>query len=475
MKKYSIFWVYVYLLLFFGLVGFFLVLINAKLFYRSNVNRVISERMVNIQTLSNTIGSPFWIHQELLHIPGTVENFMQETANIPGIVFVRTINLETKTVEKSGDRRDGGMKIEDPPLFKKEKVIMRDGIFRGAPITEFSIKSKSGDNLWMGVSLRSIQKDILLNIFLIGWGILILFGIVGMLTFLVSRHFVINPLTALEKAFEKLKVEDYKVRLGEVSGAEMQNVFYVFNDMVLRLKKIRDRERAVSEAKSEFIRVAAHQLRTPLTPIVWALTEFKNAAKTDEKKQQIEDVLKRTKDVVELVNTLLNVSRIEAGGFFPHKQPADIKKIVNNVFKNFEQMARKKNLIYTIQFPEEETLPAQLDIELIQVAISNLIQNAINYTLEGGSVTVSVEQKDNTALIRVRDTGIGITPEERGKIFSNFYRGRRSLQLQIDGMGVGLYITKNIIRAHNGELALEQSEEGKGSTFSIALPQERHG
>lgn len=228
--------------------------------------------------------------------------------------------------------------------------------------------------------------------------------------------------------------------------------------------------RELDKVKSDFIRTAAHQLRTPLTPIVWTLKELKNAAKTEEEKQQIENVLGRAKDVVGLVNSMLNVSRIEAGGFLPDKQPADIKKVINDVFKNFESMARKKNLIYNIQLPKKKIPAIKLDQELIQMAIGNLIQNAINYTPERGSVTVSVELKDNTALIRVRDTGIGITPEERGKIFSKLYRGRRSLRLQPDGMGLGLYVAQQIVAAQNGELVLEESEGGKGSTFRITLP-----
>lgn len=472
MKKYPISRVYIYVLLFLSLTGLFLVLVNAMLFYRFSISRIIAERVVNIQTLSNTIGSPFWIHQELLHIPGTVENFMQEMANIPGVVFVRTVNLKTEMVAKSNDRREVNMKIENPPVFEKERVITRDGILKGAPIKELTIQSKAGDNLWMGVSLRSVQRNILLITILIGWGILILFGIMGILIFLVFRYFVINPLAILSSAFGKLKNEDYKVRLGEISGAEMQNVFYAFNDMVIRLAEIMDRERAVSEAKSEFIRIAAHQLRTPLTPILWTLKELENVVKTREEKQQIENALGRTKSVISLIDSMLDASRIEAGKFLSEKQPMDIKKVVNDAFKNLEPVARKKNLTYTLQLPEEKILPMQLAQEFVQGAVGNLIQNAIDYTPEGGSVTVSVEQKDNMVLIRVRDTGIGITSEECDKIFTKLYRSRRSIRLQPNGMGIGLYIARQIVVAHNGELILEESEEGKGSTFRIALSQE---
>lgn len=285
------------------------------------------------------------------------------------------------------------------------------------------------------------------------------------------------------KLLEELKIEKESVEQKVVERTQelKQKVAELNTSNQLLIKRedeltlANERLRELDKAKSEFIRIAAHQLRTPITPIGWVLKELKNAAKTEEEKQQIENALGRTEDMVSLIDSMLNVSRIEAGKFLSEKRPTDIKKGINDLFKSFEPMARKKNLTYAIQLPEEEMPPVQLAQELIQVAVGNLIQNAINYTPEGGSVTVSVDEKDNTVLIRVRDTGIGITPGERRRIFNKLYRSRRSIRLQPDGMGLGLYIAQRIVAAHEGELILEESEEGKGSTFRIALSQERRG
>lgn len=229
----------------------------------------------------------------------------------------------------------------------------------------------------------------------------------------------------------------------------------------------------LDKAKSEFIKMAAHQLRTPLTPVLWVLKELEDTVKTKGIKQQVENALTRTKAVISLVDSMLDVSRIETGKFSSEKQPMDVKKAIGDVFKNLEPMACKKNLAYAMDLPEEDIPPIELAQEFFQVAMGNLIQNAIDYTPEGGSVTVWVEQKDNKVLIRVRDTGIGITREERDKIFTKLYRSRRSMRLQPNGMGIGLYIARQIVAAHKGELILEESEEGKGSTFCIALSQEK--
>lgn len=264
------------------------------------------------------------------------------------------------------------------------------------------------------------------------------------------------------------RTQELKQKVGELKVSN-QLLIKRGDELALANKRLSE----LDKAKTEFIRTAAHQLRTPLTPILWVLKELEDTVKKKEVKKQIENALTRTKDVIRLVDSMLDVSRIETGKFLSEKQPMDIKKAVNDAFKNLEPMAHKKNLIYIMRLPEEKILPMQLAQEFVQGAVGNLIQNAIDYTPEGGSVTVSVEQKDNTVLIRVRDTGIGITSEERDKIFTKLYRSRRSIRLQPNGMGIGLYIARQIVAAHNGELILEESEEGKGSTFRITLSQER--
>lgn len=262
------------------------------------------------------------------------------------------------------------------------------------------------------------------------------------------------------------RTQELKQKVGELDTSN-QLLTKRERELIFANERLHD----LDKVKSEFIKIAAHQLRTPLTPIVWTLKELKNAAKTEEEKRLIENILRRASDLVALVNSMLSVSRIEAGGFLPNKRPADIKEVISYVFKSFESMAHQKNIIYTIQLPEKKMPPVQLDQELIQMAVSNLIQNAINYTPEGGSVTVSVEKKNSTVFIRVRDTGIGITPEERVSLFGKLYRSKRSIRLQPDGMGLGLYVAQQVVAAQGGELVLEKSGEGRGSMFRIALPQ----
>lgn len=234
--RFSISYVPVFLLSLLGILGTILVLVGSSFFYRFTVSHALDENKVTIQLLADTIGSPFWIHQELTFIPGTFENFLSQVSKKPAVLFVRMVNTKTGTVEKSSDRREIGIKFDSLPPFGDE-IVIQDGMFNDKPVKEFTLKSKSGDNLWMGVSLEKIQKSALLTAILMGEGLLVLFAIAGLGLFFLSRRFVVQPLLSLMEAFEKLENKDYSVRLSNVSGIELQRVFQSFNHMAENLNR----------------------------------------------------------------------------------------------------------------------------------------------------------------------------------------------------------------------------------------------
>ncbi|OGZ35120.1 MAG: hypothetical protein A3A94_00560 [Candidatus Portnoybacteria bacterium RIFCSPLOWO2_01_FULL_43_11] len=235
MKKYSIRRAYFLSFIFLALVGIVFIAVLSSIFYRSSTNNIIEERIKYLEALANTIGSPFWVHQELLHIPGTIENFMKQMSKTSDIMFIRIIDTETATVKKSADQKEVGMKIENMPIFK-EKASVRDGSFNNEPIKELSLKSKSGDNLWMGVSLKLFKRNMIIAVIFLAEGILVLFGVASLIVFLISEYFVIGPLETLKNAFSKLQKRDYDIDLGNISGVEMQEVFKSFNQMLQELK-----------------------------------------------------------------------------------------------------------------------------------------------------------------------------------------------------------------------------------------------
>jgi two-component system sensor histidine kinase VicK len=164
----------------------------------------------------------------------------------------------------------------------------------------------------------------------------------------------------------------------------------------------------------------------------------------------------------------LNVARIEEGRYLYRPVLADIVPICQSVIDSYKEEIGKKNLKFEFEKPKE--LPkVRVDIEKISLAIQNLLENAILYNLPGGKIEISLKLKENKIEFSIKDTGIGIPKELQRRVFTKFFRAPNAMRIETEGSGLGLFITKNIIEAHGGEIWFE-SEEGKGTTFYFTLP-----
>ncbi len=225
--------------------------------------------------------------------------------------------------------------------------------------------------------------------------------------------------------------------------------------------------------KSEFVSVAAHQLRTPLTGIKWALAallEEDSGKLVPAQKKVVRDAFDATNRLTELINDLLNVARVEEGrfGFNFKKQP--LMPILEHIGNILKKNAAEKGIEIIWNVPAaDEILSLNLDEEKIAIAFDNMFDNAIKYTLPGGKVTVTVRKEKSNVVIEVEDTGIGISSAQLHRVFSKFFRAENAQLYQTSGTGLGLYVTKNIIEQHGGTITVK-SIENKGSAFAIMLP-----
>lgn len=228
----------------------------------------------------------------------------------------------------------------------------------------------------------------------------------------------------------------------------------------------------LDKTKSEFVSVAAHQLRTPLTALRWsyhALLDGDMGQLTEDQKKIIQDGLRATLQMITLINDLLNVARIEEGrfGFKFALQP--LEPILQTSFARFEKIARDKKVALVFLPAPAALPPLLLDAEKIAIVIDNLLDNALKYTAPGGSVTVRASSGKDSVTIEVEDTGIGIPADQIRHIFNKFFRTANAMLFQTSGNGLGLYLAKNIVETHGGDMFVE-STEGKGSKFSFRLP-----
>jgi len=232
------------------------------------------------------------------------------------------------------------------------------------------------------------------------------------------------------------------------------------------------REKMVERIKTEFVSLAAHQLRTPLSAIKWTLRMLLDGDLGEITKEQ-RDFLGKTyqsnERMISLINDLLDITRIEEGRYLYKPVLADLEAICQFVINSFKDEIKKKKIKFEFKKPQKKLPQIKVDVEKIRLTINNLLDNAIRYTPAGGRVTVSLRPVEKEIELSVKDTGVGVPKDQQGRVFTKFFRGANVMRMATEGSGLGLFITKNIIEAHGGKIWFE-SGEGKGTTFYLTLP-----
>jgi len=235
------------------------------------------------------------------------------------------------------------------------------------------------------------------------------------------------------------------------------------NELVKTLKEME----SVSKAKSDFISSVSHELRTPLTSVKGfsaLLVAEKFGALPPEAKQRLEKIDQNVNKLVEMVNMLLDISRIESGKTEVKIAPADIVKLIRDVGDFLSPQMQAKSITFEAAAPDQ--LRVLMDKSLIERVLINLINNALKFTPENGKITVACAPDGDRAKISVTDTGCGIPKEDMEKLFHEFYRSQ--LTKNIPGTGLGLSLVKRIVETHKEKIWVE-SEVEKGTTFTFTL------
>lgn len=246
------------------------------------------------------------------------------------------------------------------------------------------------------------------------------------------------------------------------SGSSISGVSVMISDIT--------RERAIDKMKTEFVSLASHQLRTPLTSIKWGLEIFMKDEKSLNSKQkaEISDIYRSNERMIELVNSLLNISRIESGKIIVSPKPTKIAEFIADVIKKANTKIEEKNII--IKTNIASNLPEiDLDPDLISNVYQNLLGNAVDYSPKGSKIILTVKKEGEKIISSIADSGIGIPENEKARVFERFYRAGNAKKIKPDGTGLGLYIAKSIVESSGGKIWFE-SKAGRGTTFYFSLP-----
>ncbi|MFA6194757.1 MAG: ATP-binding protein, partial [Patescibacteria group bacterium] len=256
---------------------------------------------------------------------------------------------------------------------------------------------------------------------------------------------------------------------------------YVRNKLVVTAKKlavtakktklINEELQKLDVAKDEFVSIASHQLRTPLTALkgYTGMLLDGDAGPVNEKQHEYLTEIKNANDrMISLITALLNVSRVDLDVFIVEPEPIDFKKVAEDVLKDLQMKIVEKKL--TVETAFEKNIPIiNADLNIVRMVFQNLLTNALKYTASGGKINISIKKDGANILIAVADTGYGIPKNVQSKIFTKMFRADNARVNDPDGTGLGLYIIKSTLEKTGGKIWFE-STENKGSTFYVTTP-----
>lgn len=241
----------------------------------------------------------------------------------------------------------------------------------------------------------------------------------------------------------------------------------------LALSDANEHLQEMDKLKSEFILIAAHQLRTPLSGVKWVFSILLNKhgqGLTELQRKMLKKGYKTNERIIRLANDLLSVIRIEEERFGYKFKTLNLVKFIKEIVQDNYEKFKKKGLRLRFLEPDQEFPKCKIDPQSLRLAIQNILDNAHDYTLKG-FVKISIKQREKEFLVKIKDTGVGVPPEQESRLFTKFFRGSNIMHkgLGTEGTGLGLYIVKNIIEKHGGKAWLV-SQLNKGTVFYFTLP-----
>jgi signal transduction histidine kinase len=289
---------------------------------------------------------------------------------------------------------------------------------------------------------------------------------------IIKREFTIAPKKKENSATEEeltVNVADqeliYKVITAEVldSKREFLGVMKIFYNLT--------REKMIDKLKSDFISIAAHQLRTPLSAIKWIIKMVLDGDAGKLNKEQ-EKILQKgylsNERIIGLVNDMLNVSRIEEGRFGYIFKEDDFGEALELVIESLENQIKSKKIKFSWIKPKKMS-KVYFDKVKLNLALQNLLENSVKYTPEFGKIEIITEFGSEFLKVKIKDNGVGIPEKDQEKLFTKFFRADNVVRMQTEGSGLGLFIAKNVIAKHGGELTFK-SREGIGTEFIFTIP-----
>ena len=295
----------------------------------------------------------------------------------------------------------------------------------------------------------------LFTIELVAAAILVVALIIGTFIFRRTRNSYLSSLDKLKRSVE-----------------DQQNSARLLIRRDLQLARANEKLHELDQAKSSFISIVAHQLRTPLSGVKWTLNMILGETLgplSVEQKSFLMKCYESNERMIILINDMLGADRIDSEKMKYRFIPTQILDLMDSVLFEMTAPVSKKKLSVTFENKDRNLPKVLIDTEKMRAALQNILENAVKYTLPGGKIEIGSRVSGKFVEISIKDDGIGIPEEEKKNIFKRFFRATNAIKVETDGSGLGLFIAKGIIDRHGGSLMFD-SRVGHGSTFIFTVP-----
>lgn len=289
---------------------------------------------------------------------------------------------------------------------------------------------------------------------------------------LIVRGELIGALT-IGTDEDEAALSDFKrdliARLAGVIGIAIDNAL-----LYQKIQEANERLKQLDKLKDEFVSLASHELRTPMTAVksyLWMILEDKQTQLPDKQKGYLQRALESTDRLIKLVNDMLNISRIESGRMTLTMQNVDMVKLAKDSVSEILPAAQKQGINLSVKEPTVQIPMVSADINKIKEVLINLVGNSIKFTPPQGYISVFFSLVNGMVVVTITDTGAGIKKDDLQKLFQKFsiVGSDNSKKLNVQGTGLGLYLSKSIVEMHGGKIWVSSEGEGKGTTFSFSL------
>lgn len=452
------------------IVGSISIYISGRIVYGAMLNQVFKERVQVVQVLGRvaleeeSIGTSTSSHLQTL--------VAEMSKDSPGLLTLRIVNAQNRAVLASADETEIGTGIEEEfPELKRGLVSVELDRIGETSILELAYLGSNGRFVWMQIDEKFFVNPAVVAGFQQGAVFAAAFGLFAFLFFGIVRKFFTHPVRRLKEVLSTAEGSPKEQKQKSPTKESFGELLESFSDVAARVESTIEHDKVVSETKSDFISTTAHQLRTPLSGINWALGALlsNGGNLSDEQKNLLERALEKTKELVTIVGELLSAAGIEQGKFGFHPEEVELKGEIEQTIAEEKELASKNKVTLRFEHEDEVYPVVYVDRERVRWVIRNLIENAIRYGREGGEVLVTLKREGKKLLISVKDNGIGISPQAQQHIFEKFFRSAEAKQKRNDGSGIGLFIVRNIVNYHGGRIWFE-SVEGVGTTFFFTIP-----